>query len=200
MGGSVIPDWGFCAIPYAGLDYPHNSAMRPRDVLAANLKKLMAGMPELSTFTQITKAGGGSNGTLDRIRRKTTGTSVDNLEPLADVYGLEPWQLLLESLTVEDGQVKGIPRHDDMGLTPEALRIAQWFDKLTDPIERAVAETGAMGVILRVLQHLPPTDTPWPGAQAETPREQVPPPAPAAPPKPSSTRSTPAGRSTNKAR
>jgi hypothetical protein len=85
-------------------------------------------------------------------------------------------------------------------LTPEALRIAQWFDKLTDPIERAVAETGAMGVILRVLQHLPPTDTPWPGAQAETPREQVPPPAPAAPPKPSSTRSTPAGRSTNKAR
>jgi hypothetical protein len=83
--------------------------MRPRDVLAENLKKLMAGKPELKTFPLITAAGGGSNGTLDRIRRKTTATSIDNLEPLARAFKLEPWQLLVDSLAVEDGAIAGLP-------------------------------------------------------------------------------------------
>lgn len=77
--------------------------MRPRDVLAENLKKLMAASSGLGTFPQITKAGGGSNGTLDRIRRRTTATSVDNLEPLARAYGVAPWQLLVPTLIAEPG-------------------------------------------------------------------------------------------------
>jgi hypothetical protein len=87
--------------------------MRPRDVLAENLKKLMAATPELNTFPQITKAGGGSNGTLDRIRRKTLATSIDNLDPLARVYGLEPWQLLVPTLTAKRG-TNGKPRVSGM--------------------------------------------------------------------------------------
>jgi hypothetical protein len=188
MQRMIIPDWGFVAIPYMGVGYPQTFAMRPRDVLAENLKKLMAGTPELSTFPQITKAGGGSNGTLDRIRRKTTATGIDNLEPLARVYGLEPWQLLLETLAVQDGRVVGIPRYEDGSLTPEALLLAKWFDKLTDERDRAVAETNAMAAILRVLQKrgLPPTDSldldTEPGTQS-APAPSLPPPAPTTPAK-----------------
>jgi hypothetical protein len=183
-----------------GVGYQQNFAMRPRDVLAENLKKLMAGTPELSTFPQITKAGGGSNGTLDRIRRKTTATSVDNLEPLAGVFGLEPWHLLLDTLAVQDGKVAGIPRYKEGDLTPEALQIAKWFDRLTDPRDRAVAETAAMGAILDRLQKhdLPPTDRPAPAAEAEEPPAPSRPPAPTPPPKPAKTHRPPAERSGRK--
>lgn len=97
-----------------GVGYPQTSPMRPRDVLAENLKKLMAASSRLSTFPQITKAGGGANGTLDRIRRKSIATGVDNLEPLAQVYGLQPWQLLVPTLTATqtaDGEaaISGTP-------------------------------------------------------------------------------------------
>jgi hypothetical protein len=71
---------------------------RPRDVLAANLVRLMKAHPDLSSFPAITERGGGANGTLDRIRRKESATSIDNLAPLASVFGLEPWQLLVPDL------------------------------------------------------------------------------------------------------
>jgi hypothetical protein len=77
--------------------------MRPRDVLARNLEKLMAATPALSTFPQITSAGGGSNGTLDRIRRKQIATGVDNLAPLAAAYGLQAWELLVPTLAAAPG-------------------------------------------------------------------------------------------------
>lgn len=81
-----------------GVGYTHTFGMRPRDVLAKNLKALMASTPSLATFKQIVDAGGPSNGTLDRIRRKTHATSVDTLEQIADVFGVEPWQLLRPSI------------------------------------------------------------------------------------------------------
>ena len=189
MSHIIIPDRGFVSIPFVGVGYAQNSRMRPRDLLAENLKKLMAGTPELSTFPQITKAGGGSNGTLDRIRRKTTATSVDNLEPLARVYGLEPWHLLLDTLSVENGRVVGIPRHHDGPFTPEALRLAKYLDMLTDERDRLVAENGAMRVVMRVLQKqgLLPTDTLENDTDPETPSAAGPPPAPTSPPKPPKT-------------
>lgn len=70
--------------------------MRPRDVLAANLKALMAARPDLSTLEQITAVGGGSNGKLGRIRSKSAATDIDSLGILAHVFGLKPWQMLVE--------------------------------------------------------------------------------------------------------
>jgi hypothetical protein len=69
-----------------------------RDILANNLKALMAARPHLDTFPKIVKAGGPSNGTLDRIRRKDSGCSIDQLAKLAAVFELEPWQLLTKNL------------------------------------------------------------------------------------------------------
>lgn len=197
MPASLIPDRGFVSIPYMGVGYQHTFGMRPRDILAENLKKLMEGIPELSTFPQITRAGGGSNGTLDRIRRKAIATNIDNLAPLAKAFGLEPWQLLVETLAVQGGKVVGLPGYD---LTPEALLMAKWFDRLTDPRDRAVAETGAMGVILRILQQhdLPPIDKPEPDSEEETRPAPTQPPAPASPPKPAKSHKPTAGQSRRK--
>lgn len=75
-----------------------NFTYTSRQVLAANLKALMASHPSLDTFTKIVEAGGPSNGTLDRMRRMTAGASIDQLDTLAKVYGLEPWQLLVPNL------------------------------------------------------------------------------------------------------
>lgn len=72
--------------------------MTPRQVLAANLQRLMDASPGLSTLKAISQAGGGSHGTVDRIRRATNGTSVDNLAELAKVFGVEPWHLLMPTL------------------------------------------------------------------------------------------------------
>jgi hypothetical protein len=88
--------------------------MRPRDILAENLKKLMAATPSLRTIPELTKASSVSNGTLDRIRRADVATNVDVLEQLARAFGVTPWQLLVQDLVVTTGkdgmpQVAGIP-------------------------------------------------------------------------------------------
>jgi transcriptional regulator with XRE-family HTH domain len=68
--------------------------MRPRDILAANLRALMAARPDLDTLPKITARSGVSNGTLDRIRRAAVATRVDELARLAAAFGVEPWELL----------------------------------------------------------------------------------------------------------
>lgn len=51
----------------------------------------------LKTFPAIIKASDGriTNGTLDRIRRAVAATNVDMLAELGQVFGVEPWQLLV---------------------------------------------------------------------------------------------------------
>ena len=68
---------------------------QPRHILAANLRRLMATTPALDTLPKITAASGISNGTLDRIRRAAVDVRIGTLEPLAEAFGVEPWQLLV---------------------------------------------------------------------------------------------------------
>lgn len=69
--------------------------MTPRQILAANLRRLMSERPDLNTLPKLTAASGCSNGTLDRIRRCAVATRVDELERLARAFGVQPWQLLV---------------------------------------------------------------------------------------------------------
>lgn len=133
----ILPNPGFGAIPYMGVGYIQNRDMRPRDVLAENIKKLMAATPALSTFPQITAAGGGSNGTLDRIRRKKTATGIDNLEPLADAYGLAPWQLLVPGLQVGPG-TENRPLVESPGWPFESIPLGRFL--ALDDKQQAIVE------------------------------------------------------------
>lgn len=94
--------------------------MRPRDILAGNLKTLM-GASRMATFADIIRESQGkiTNGTLDRIRRAESATSVDNLEILAEVFGIQAWQLLVPGLRATLGA-------DGM---PEVYNLPDWpFD------------------------------------------------------------------------
>jgi len=68
--------------------------MRPRDILAANLRAFMAARPDLDTLPKLTARSGVTNGTLDRIRRAAVSTRIDELGRLGEAFGVEPWEML----------------------------------------------------------------------------------------------------------
>lgn len=110
--------------------------MRPRDVLAENLKTLMAGTPGLSRFPDIVERSNKvlTNGTLDRIRRASHATSIDTLAELARVYGIEPWQLLSPGLKVTAGKAEA---HTGP-LSPEALSLAREVDSFSEGLKNRI--------------------------------------------------------------
>lgn len=108
--------------------------MRPRDILSANLRALMASRPDLDTLPKITARSGVTNGTLDRIRRAVVSTRVDELEKLGKAFGIEAWELLR-------------PR-GHAALSPLALMLAAHLDgSLQDDALHAAAYAAATAVI-----------------------------------------------------
>jgi transcriptional regulator with XRE-family HTH domain len=77
-----------------GFNIWQTNLMSIRDVLAGNFKKLKDSNPALATPTLLVARGVLSNGTLGRIANSEVNLGIDHLEPLANVYGVEPWQLL----------------------------------------------------------------------------------------------------------
>jgi transcriptional regulator with XRE-family HTH domain len=113
MGVHCIPTFGIFNAHIRESGIGTVSGMRPRDVLAENLRKLMKAREDLSRFPDITSASRGelTNGTLDRIRRAEVALTIDKLASLAEVFDLEPWQLLVENLNP-----KALPRLADSSL------------------------------------------------------------------------------------
>jgi hypothetical protein len=99
MGHDLNPVDGILSIPCTGLGIGNTPGMSTRAVLAENLKALMK-RPSLNTLPKITEASHGrlSNGKLDRVRRAAAATDIDTIEMLAEVFGLEPWQLLQDDI------------------------------------------------------------------------------------------------------
>jgi transcriptional regulator with XRE-family HTH domain len=135
--------------------------MRPRDILSANLRALMATRPDLGTLPKITARSGVTNGTLDRIRRAVVSTRVDELEKLGRAFGVEPWELLR-------------PHGPDM-LSPLALLLARHLDRSAgDEQAHTAAYAAAIAVIdaLAAQTHDAPADTQ--GDAADAPRRASP--------------------------
>ncbi len=108
--------------------------MRPRDILSANLRALMASRPDLDTLPKITARSGVSNGTLDRIRRAVVSTRVDELERLGKAFGVEPWELMRP--------------HGHSKLSPLALLLATHLDRSAqDEATHTAAFAAATAVI-----------------------------------------------------
>ena len=133
--------------------------MRPRDILAANLRALMAARPDLDTLPKITARSGVTNGTLDRIRRAVVSTRVDELEKLGKAFGVEPWELLRP--------------HGPTALSPLALLLAEHLDRnAPDEATHTAAYAAATAVIdaLAAKPGLPSAPEPAPEATAQPPR------------------------------
>lgn len=90
----------------------------PRDVLSENLRSLMAARPGLDTIRKVAAASNStlSNGKVGRIYAASHTTDIDTLQHLADVFGLEPWQLLVHGLNPA-----ALPRLADAAVLNEIL-------------------------------------------------------------------------------
>jgi transcriptional regulator with XRE-family HTH domain len=133
--------------------------MRPRDILAANLRALMATRPDLDTLPKITARSGVTNGTLDRIRRAVVSTRVDELEKLGRAFGVEPWELLRP--------------HGHAALSPLALLLGAHLDRSApDEATHTAAYAAATAVIdaLATKPGSPPAPEPAPEASSPPPR------------------------------
>jgi hypothetical protein len=111
------------SIPCMGLGYWHARPMRsdktsPRQILSANLRSLMSARPELGTIKKVAESSDSSlsNGKVGRIYAASHTTDIDTLQHLAAVFGLEPWQLLVEGLNPN-----ALPRLADATVLNEIL-------------------------------------------------------------------------------
>jgi DNA-binding Xre family transcriptional regulator len=68
--------------------------MRPRDILAANIKDLTAAWSDANKHKRLREASGIPNGTLERIEKAAVSAGIDWLEPLSRALECEPWELL----------------------------------------------------------------------------------------------------------
>lgn len=123
--------------------------MRPRDILAGNLRAFMAMRPDLGTLPKITKASGVTNGTLDRIRRAAVSTRIDELERLGKAFGVEAWEMLRP--------------HGVASLSPLALLLATHLDRSAQD-ESTHAEAFAAAVAAIDALATPPSPQPAPEA------------------------------------
>lgn len=112
-----------------GQGLSHSYAVDTKEILARNLRSLMEANERLSTYRKITAAGGGSNGTLDRINRQDGNSGLNKIDPLAKVFGLKPWQLLVPNFDALNP-----PTLADA--SPLAADLAKMFDAIPDESQR----------------------------------------------------------------
>jgi hypothetical protein len=120
--------------------FGHAFRMEPKEILARNLQTLMKASSRFNTFPKITEAGGGSNGTLDRIRRMDGNAGVDKLADLGRVFGLDPWQLLTPGLEAKE-------LHGNLLVTTEA-----WPFRHIEPARIAALSEKDKGYVERILE------------------------------------------------
>lgn len=151
---SLIPLVGRNAIPCVGVGYWQSSPMRekpsPRQVLSENLRALMGARPELGTIRKVADASRStlSNGKVGRIYAASHTTDIDTLQDLADVFELEPWQLLVRGLNPA-----ALPRLAD------ATVLAQILEAVQRPLATSGENVNAVSPAHRVERESRPEDT-----------------------------------------
>lgn len=76
-----------------------------RQVVAANLARLMKATPSLDTNTKLFNRAGIPVATISRILNGKTACTIDMLDRIAPAFNLEPWQLLVPNLSPSNPQI-----------------------------------------------------------------------------------------------
>lgn len=109
--------------------------MRAREILAQNVRALIdharEDKPALGTIQKVAdqSKGGLTNGTVGRVVKASNATNIDTLDGLAEVFGLQPWQLLVENLSP-----KALPHLVDPALLTELRQIVGSVPSVTAEI------------------------------------------------------------------
>lgn len=76
-----------------------------RDLVGANIARLMQSRPKLSSNTKLSERSGVGLGTVSRIINGETAATLDTLARLAAAFDLAPWQLLVPNLDATNPQI-----------------------------------------------------------------------------------------------
>lgn len=140
--------------------------MTPIEIVAANLNALIehhrktgGRLTSIYAIEAATAALGEKVGktTVDRIVKSAEGWNIVNLEPIAKVFKLQPWQLLVPNLVPTLPPVLASGSRAQR-LSDEALEIALQLDSIRNPDMREVAVAKAYMAAFRPQKPLPPTD------------------------------------------
>ena len=147
--------------PIAG--FLHLASCQPvgtREILASNLAALMEQRGD-SVYTlaakseRLTGSDDLSKSAVDRIRRGEGSCQIRHLDPLAAVYGMEPWQLLHPRMD---------PHASPQALDGDAMDLVHALHAITDPDLRRRAHA----IALQVLALNPASeDRPGPSQQSQ---------------------------------
>lgn len=109
-----------------------------RQVLAHNLRALMAKNPDLGTQKKVEKKAGVSQSSVSQMLRPDNPTAqspkLTHVEKVAQAFGLATWQLLLDPKTVGKEMANMLMRP---AVADEDERLTKW-EKPTAGAERAV--------------------------------------------------------------
>jgi hypothetical protein len=169
MPASLVPYMGSAtveSIPYMGIGYRHTCGMpsddmdehadghrSAREILSKNVRRLIDDAretrPHLGSILKVAEASsrlthGSTSLSKSRVGRIVTGshpTDIDALTDLAEVFGLQPWQLL-----VEDLNPKALPQLADADFLSQLKRIvgvagAGNLDPATSPKDELPLQT-----------------------------------------------------------
>ena len=149
-----------------GQGLSHSYTVDTKEILARNLRALMDANEHLCTYRKITAAGGGSNGTLDRISRQDGNSGLNKLDPLAKVFGVKPWQLLVPNFDALNPPILA-------DASPMAADLAKMFDAIPDETQRRKAYALCVQLIQFSEPVAPAPEPPEPSLSPKPKRDQV---------------------------
>lgn len=104
--------------------------MKTREILAANLERLMAEADgDGRTQIGLKRASGVAQATIGRILRRETDATIDTVQALALAFELHAWQLLVPNLDVKQPPTL-------RSLTKEEERLYDAFSKAYKTLEK----------------------------------------------------------------
>lgn len=89
------PQWVWPGIQNVRMD---KGFFKPRDVLALNLKALMAAKVGPTSQSELKRRSGVAQATIGRILSKDVAPTTETLAQIAEAYGLEGWQLMVPGM------------------------------------------------------------------------------------------------------
>jgi len=107
-------EYGIIRQPHSVYLFPYCARMKnSKQILWANVLALMKrdfGRENLTTLAKKARIG---PGTVTRIKEQSTSVGLDVLEQIARVFNVQPWQLLLPELDVDN-----LPPHPNLAVWP----------------------------------------------------------------------------------
>lgn len=129
-----------------------------KEVLAANINRLMAETLALQSNPKLSKRSKLGLGTVARVRNAESAANLDTVDTLAETFGVQPWELLVE------GAVAQVPATERRP-SPLALELAWLFDEVVEQLtykQRSMVSQAAQEAITRPLPAALPSGEPAP--------------------------------------